>query len=363
MKFMKNNNIEKIYVKSGLENNNFVKNIIQKLNIIPEKFIEIENINLPFTNLKKHLILTEHMGNFLNHCPCTPDYCSCGYFVLETGIGCPFNCSYCFLQEYQNFSNITLYVNFDKMYFELDELLGKNKNKFFRIGTGEFTDSLFLDDITNSTGQISSFLRENFQNYLIEFKTKSTNIESLLKNKVSSREVISWSINPDIIIKNEEHFTPDLKSRLLAAKKCADYGYNIGFHFDPLIIFDNWEIEYEKTVNMIFDIIPKNKIVWISVGSLRFNARLKPIMELNHPSTKIIYEEMVKGIDGKLRYFKPLRIQLYKKIVEYIKKRDNKALIYFCMEDKNTWSDILNFGNNFNVNELFEKSWREKQCL
>jgi spore photoproduct lyase len=357
------NNIQKIYVKSGLENNNFVKNIIQKLNIIPGKFNNIEDINLPFNNLKQHLILTEHKGNFLSHCPCTPDYCSCGYFVLETGIGCPFNCSYCFLQEYQNFSSITLYTNFDKMYSELDNLLSKNKNKFFRIGTGEFIDSLFLDDVTNSTGEISSFLKNNFKNYLIEFKTKSTNIESLLKNTPSSREVISWSVNPDVIIKNEEHGAPSLESRLFAAKKCSDHGYYIGFHFDPLIIFDDWKPEYEKTVNMIFDIIPKNKIIWISMGSLRFNARLKPIIELNHPETKIIYEEMIKGLDGKLRYFKPLRIELYKKVVEFIKKRDEKALVYFCMEDKNTWYDILNFENKFSANELFEKSWREKQCL
>ncbi|OQY57486.1 MAG: hypothetical protein B6245_16810, partial [Desulfobacteraceae bacterium 4572_88] len=52
-------------------------------------------------------------------------------------------------------------------------------------------------------------------------------------------------------------------------------------------------------------------VVWISLGTFRFMPSLKPIIQDRFPDSKIIYGEFIPGLDGKMRYFKPLRIRLY----------------------------------------------------
>ncbi len=63
---------------------------------------------------------------------------------------------------------------------------------------------------------------------------------------------------------------------------------------------------------------------------------------MRFPKTKIIYDEFIKGKDGKLRYFKPLRLELYKKIVGFIRERGGKEIpLYFCMESEDIWREAL----------------------
>jgi len=44
-----------------------------------------------------------------------------------------------------------------------------------------------------------------------------------------------------------------------------------------------------------------------------------------------------------MRYFKPLRIKLYKAIIEIIKEYDPNILVYFCMEDEEVWEKSFGF--------------------
>jgi len=47
--------------------------------------------------------------------------------------------------------------------------------------------------------------------------------------------LFTWSLNPQIIIDNEEHITASLVERLNSAKQIADLGYLVGFHLHPMI--------------------------------------------------------------------------------------------------------------------------------
>ena len=116
--------------------------------------------------------------------------------------------------------------------------------------------------------------------------------------------IISWSINPETIIDKEEIKTARLNERLNAAKLASDAGFKIAFHFDPLIYFSNWEKEYRDLVDQIFDIIPQDRIQWVSFGTLRYINSLKDIVENRFPKSKIFLGEFVKGKDGKMRYIK-----------------------------------------------------------
>ena len=80
----------------------------------------------------------------------------------------------------------------------------------------------------------------------------------------------------------------------------------------------------------------------MSLGSFRFPPSLKAIIEERFPETKIIYNEFIKGKDGKLRYFKPLRLELYKKIISFIKNWGGERIpLYFCMESEEIWREAI----------------------
>ena len=57
----------------------------------------------------------------------------------------------------------------------------------------------------------------------------------------------------------------------------------------------------------------------------------------------MVYGEFVTGMDGKMRYFKPLRMEMYQKMIAWIKEEAPDVQVYFCMEDDEVWENALGF--------------------
>ncbi len=57
--------------------------------------------------------------------------------------------------------------------------------------------------------------------------------------------------------------------------------------------------------------VDPKKIIWMSLGSFRFMPSLKEVIRRRHPSSELLNGEFVPGLDGKMRYFKPIRMELY----------------------------------------------------
>jgi spore photoproduct lyase len=70
-------------------------------------------------------------------------------------------------------------------------------------------------------------------------------------------------------------------------------------------------------------------------------AALKPVIAQRFPDSKIAYGEFVTGLDNKMRYFKPLRISLYRQMVGWIRDVAPDVTVYFCMEDDEVWEKTM----------------------
>ena len=300
----------------------------------------INDADDPVSKAKKTLYITQNKGAVIRECPGTRFYTCCDYTILHTGTFCTMDCSYCILQAYfhppvlQYFAGLeTLALNLEKMF---------TQNKIFRIGTGEYTDSLIWEKISPQP----KFLVETFasqNNCLLELKTKTVNIDSLLSLDHNGKTVIAWSLNTPDIIRSEEKGTSSLKARLEAARRVESKGYKLAFHFDPLVIYPGCEIQYKKVIKQIFEHVRPENIVWISIGTFRFMPGLKQIIEKRFTDSTICYGEFILGLDNKMRYFKPLRIKLYKQIISCIKEYAPNLLVYFCMEDEEVWEKCMGF--------------------
>lgn len=303
-------------------------------------FESISSANDPVWKAKKILFLTRNKGAFIKKCPGTRAYTCCDYKILHIGTFCTMDCTYCILQSYFHPPVLQYFVNHDDLLAELDRLF--TKKIVTRIGTGEFTDSMIWEVWTD----LSSLLVPKFSSQssaVLELKTKTTAIEGLKQLRHNRKTIVAWSLNTNRIIRDEERQTASLSARLRAAAKCESWGYPLGFHFDPMVIYDGCEEDYRRVVEQLFSHLSADNIAWISLGSFRFMPSLKPIIHKRFPDSKIIYGEFITGLDGKMRYFKPLRIDLYQKMISWIREFAPEVLIYFCMEDDEVWRKSLGF--------------------
>lgn len=289
--------------------------------------------NRDFSRRMETLFIYQEKYDFLKPCPCSSGSAGCGYHVANLGFGCCFECEYCFLQQYQNLHAVLLPANLEEFLAKIDA--GHFTNGLFeypRIGSGEFTDSLIFDNLTQYSQKIVPFFRER-PHLQFEFKTKSINIGGLLQEEGCENVVVSWSVNSAKVIDQVEHLTPGLSARLSAACEVAQAGYRLGFHFDPVIIYDGYQQDYARTVQEMADTLPVDKIAWISVGTLRFNRELKKQIEMRFPDNFILDGEFLLDFDGKMRYGKSQRVEVYQFLVPLLRKTFPNARIYLCMEE------------------------------
>lgn len=307
-----------------------------------EEVFEIlsESTEEPVQKGKETLFLTRNKGAFIRKCPGTRHYTCCGYQILHIGTFCTMDCSYCILQSYFHPPLLQYFVNQEDMLRELD--LAFAEKSIRRIGTGEFTDSL----IWERWSDLSSVLVRKFAGQsaaVLELKTKTVSVRFLKALSHKRKTVAAWSLNTPRIIHSEERGTSSLDARLEAAAQCESFGYPLAFHFDPLVIYEGCEEEYLQVIETLFSRVSADNVVWISLGTFRFMPALKAIIRRRFPESKIVFGEFISGLDGKIRYFKPLRISLYRKIASRIQEIAPRVLVYFCMEDEEVWEKSLGF--------------------
>jgi spore photoproduct lyase len=339
---------DKIFIQKKSRNFPLTERILERTSHIPSAIIEsseeliagLTSERDPLLRGKKTLLITQQRGVFVKPCPCTPGYIGCNYFIINTDLNCPLDCSYCILQDYLSNPLITVHVNTEHLWQQMDLFLSRHRHHIIRIGTGELGDSLVLDHLTDRSKEMIGYFKEK-KNVLFELKTKTTNISNVLETAPSDNIVIAWSLNSEKIAQEEEKGAPPVQERLEAAHAVMKRGYRVAFHFDPLILYTGWEEGYARVVDLMLAKIDASRIAWISLGSLRFPPPLREIISKRFPQSRILYDELIRGKDGKFRYFKPLRIRLYKNVVKYLKKAGKEIPLYFCMESGEVWKKTL----------------------
>ena len=354
--------IDHIYLDKNAAEAPLARRILRALRRVPVTVVKnkdafLRNIEkTPLTAGKKKLWLTNFKGPFLKPCPATgTDYLCCRYRNLNAQTHCPLDCTYCILQNFLNIPLITIYANIKNISREIDALIAQQPRRLFRMGTGELTDSLALDRLTRlNEGLIRHVLGKKM---ILEIKTKTVSIDHL-PDIPKSNVLVAWSLNPDAFIRTEEHKTASFEARLKTARRVLKKGYRLGFHFDPLLMLPGWKARYTELLEKLTSTVPEKEVMWISLGSLRYPPSLKKIMEERFPKTKITTAELVKGLDGKMRYFRPERVRLYRHIYAGIRKRWQDVFIYFCMENKTVWQDVMGYApeDNAHLDYLFHEN-------
>ena len=288
------------------------------------------------------LILGRHDGQRVKPCPGTRGYHCCGLQIIHFGLGCHLGCTYCILQSYLDTRALVLFGHMDRFLDDLPAQMALAAPGASRFCTGEFTDSLLLEPLTGLGRRLVGVF-SGLSGRSLELKTKTVNIEGLLDADHGGKTVISFSVNAPKIEKTEEIGAPPVSRRLSAAARAVKSGYRVGFHFDPIIRHAGWKDGYSRVVDEIFEAVPADRIAWISLGAFRYLPRLKDIVRRRYPHSRIMDEEFIPAPDGKMRYPRPMRVELYGRVLEKIRAADPTACVYMCMENKRVWTEVFGY--------------------
>jgi spore photoproduct lyase len=291
------------------------------------------NAKDPFAAGKRRMVVMPRRAPFLMGCPAgSADFACCGLLVMVLASNCPMDCSYCFLQEYvADNPGFQVYANYTEAFDELDRLGRGAPGRTFRVGTGELADSLAFDTLTG----VSRDLVEYFAgrgNLLLELKTKTAEIDNLLRVDPKGRTLVSWSLSPAAVYQSCEHRTAAPAIRLDAARRVAGAGYKVGFHLDPMFAYPGADRDYGQLIDDLFDTIAPDRVAYISMGGLRMTPGLRAAARRRFPDDPMLLGEEVIAPDGRWRTFTPLRLRLFTSVREHIMRAAPGLKLYLCME-------------------------------
>lgn len=325
-----------------------LQKIYNNLRNKPNSYKNFELKNTP--SEQKFNFKTEQKEGFgLGLCPVASEKTRCcNLLTLDAVESCGFDCSYCSIQSFYNQNTIT----FDSSFASKLKKLNLDKNKSYHIGTGQSSDSLLWGNREGVMDALFDFAKEN-PNVILEFKTKSNNIKYLLENEVPKNILCTWSLNTPTIIENEEHLTASLDKRIDAARQIADKGVKVGFHFHPIVEYENYLEEYKIVYDTLISRFDSSEVALISFGTLTF---IKPVIKQLRERefrSKITQMPFVDA-SGKSSYPNSTKVAMFKHAYSSFAPWHKDVFFYLCMEEHEMWKEA--FGYQYSTNNDFERA-------
>ena len=287
-----------------------IKGEWNKLKSSKIKYEEIDKLNTHRPKPRK-VELNDQNNEVFGMCPVASEKTvCCNLMTIDAVQGCSLGCSYCSIQTFYSDGKISI----DKNLAEKLANIPLDPNKKYHIGSGQSSDSLAIGNREGVLDAQLDFARNN-SNIILEFKTKSNNISHLLNTDIPKNVFVSWSLNPQIFIDNEEHGTASLEERLNSAKKLSDKGVLVGFHFHPIVYYEGYENDYKNIVKKVMSMFHPLQVAMISMGTLTF---IKPAINKLRSTglkSKVLQIPMEDAV-GKSSYTKEVKKEIFSNVYD-----------------------------------------------
>lgn len=118
-------------------------------------------------------------------------------------------------------------------------------------------------------------------------------------------------------------------------QRCAAAGYPVRAVVMPIIPIDGWQEAYEQLLKMLLDSVPLSRI---TLGSICSYSQAQRLLELklggNNAISSMIDCGPGKSADGRLRFCRSSREEVYRHLVGCIRRERRDLEIGLCLEEQ-----------------------------
>ena len=277
-----------------------------------ERYGEIFNRKAQNFRLQKRrpaLILAEKYSNHV--LPSPPEYAIGGEvnYYFSHMLNCIYDCRYCFLQGMYRSAHYVLFVNYEDFFRAIIDKVRAAGAASVHFFSGYDCDSLALDPVTEFVQAFLPLFRNQPQ-ALLELRTRSTQIRSLLSQESVPNCVVAFSFTPAEIAAAIEYKAPPVHKRLQALQRLQEHGWQIGLRFDPLIYQENALKQYERLFTQVFDTIDLAQLHSVSLGSFRLPKSFYRSLARMYPDETLFASPLEETADGMVAYRDGIRREL-----------------------------------------------------
>jgi len=209
-----------IYIEKGVRDLPRVHKILEQCPDVPriscERYTEVFNPKAQNFRLQKRhpaLILAKKHLNFV--LPAPPGY-GFGFgrsYYFSHMLNCPYDCRYCFLQGMYRSAHYVLFVNYEDFEKEIEQTIQSCGDEACTFYSGYDCDSLAFEQYSQFVQAFIPLFKRHPQ-AVIEHRTKSAQVQRLLKHEAIQNCIIAMSFSPENISEQLEHRVPSLSKRI-----------------------------------------------------------------------------------------------------------------------------------------------------
>jgi len=252
---------------------------------------------------------------------------------------CPYGCRYCYLAGTPGvrFSpSVKIYVNLPEMLAEIDRIARRQETPT-AFYLGKLQDSLALDPLTAYSTVLVPFLAEHPWARLT-LLTKSAHVDRLLDLEHLGHTILSSSVNPPEVSAMFEENVPSIDERLEAMRCVAERGYPVRAIMMPIIPIDGWQEAYTRFTARLLETIPVQRL---TLGGICIYPSARDLMEKKMGVRNVVSEHIAAtspgAADGRARYSRDLRHEVYSLIIESARRLRPGLEIALCLEERALW--------------------------
>jgi len=327
--------VDTIYIEKPIRQHARTQGILArypKASVIEiEKYAEVFNPNNQNFRLQKQnpaLILAAKQNKKVLPTPAQYETGGGANYYFSHMLNCLYDCRYCFLQGMFRSAHYLLFVNYQDFVDEIIDVAEQHRNdeKPVWFFSGYDCDSLAYEPVTQFARHFLDAF-ESLPNAVLELRTKSTQIRSLLERTALDNVVVAYSLSPHEVADAIEQGAPPLEKRVQALKKLQDHGWRIGIRFDPIIWHQDYQRQYSAVVSHVFEQLDANNIDSVTLGGFRLPKGFYKTMRRLHPE-HWLFSAGLNEQQGMVSYHQAVENEIFEHVSEQLRQHVSADKVY-----------------------------------